>query len=574
MSNIPCSADNNPEKYPETVCQEYNCTGGADDIRFFFKKSLERTVSSVIRTETLRNTAKRVDGLIIGTGEADFTKDNTHYNLRIDDKDFQLIDVPGIEGNETCYTHLVKKAIAQAHLVVYVNGTNKKPETSTAKKIKSYLEYGTQVYPLINVRGYSDDYEFEEDRVALEQQGRGGEALCQTVGVLASVLGADVLLNGNCVQGLLAFSALAYDDNTHRTTIHPLRDRNLAVYQRGFFNVFPSRQEMLTFSQIDAVAQTIKNKVATFREDIIESNKYKVRETLDQYLQVLEEQLNSHHCFLQKTIPEFEKCRTAFKNATGEFERRIANSRRNRWNSLFNDLGNACDGIVEHNFGDSSAISTLIRNEYEKRRKMMEQMMQEDTEESVKVLQEQTLQAVNRLLEDIHNVELQHPLSFANSRSIEFSGEMVPGYELGMADFSSMVLKIGSYAMSGSAIGSIFPVIGTLVGSAVGALLGIIMTIAGIFTSKASKIRKAQGKIRNKLEEVRDKSLCSIPDETRLLVAAIEKELECGLLQKLNDMQVDLQQPVAIFETQISRITTLKKQLEKMPYGTIQTVQY
>ncbi|XBY08216.1 hypothetical protein ABR759_00505 [Escherichia coli] len=51
-----------------------------------------------------------MDGLIIGTGEADFTKDNTHYNLRIDDKDFQLIDVPGIEGNETCYTHLVKKS--------------------------------------------------------------------------------------------------------------------------------------------------------------------------------------------------------------------------------------------------------------------------------------------------------------------------------------------------------------------------------------------------------------------------------------------------------------------------------
>lgn len=35
--------------------------------------------------------------------------------------------------------------------------------------------------------------------------------------------------------------------------------------------------------------------------------------------------------------------------------------------------------------------------------------MLEDTEESVKVLQQQTLQAVNRLLEDIHNVELQHP---------------------------------------------------------------------------------------------------------------------------------------------------------------------
>ncbi|MWO43691.1 DUF1269 domain-containing protein, partial [Escherichia coli] len=55
--------------------------------------------------------------------------------------------------------------------MVYVNGTNKKPEATTARKIKSYLEYGTQVYPLINVRGYSEAYEFDEDRIDLEQQG-------------------------------------------------------------------------------------------------------------------------------------------------------------------------------------------------------------------------------------------------------------------------------------------------------------------------------------------------------------------------------------------------------------------
>ncbi len=95
-----------------------------------------------------------------------------------------------------------------------------------------------------------------------------------------------------------------------------------------------------------------------------------------------------------------------------------------------------------------------------------------------------------------------------------------------------MVLKVGSYAMSGSAIGSIFPVIGTLVGSVLGALVGIIMTVAGIFTSKASKIRKAQGKVRDRLEEARDKSLDSVADETRLLVAAIEKNLRVGCCKK------------------------------------------
>ncbi|MGK7630651.1 hypothetical protein ACSRCY_22255, partial [Salmonella enterica] len=56
--------------------------------------------------------------------------------------------------------------------------------------------------------------------------------------------------------------------------------------------------------------------------------------------------------------------------------------------------------------------------------------------------------------------------------------------------------------------------------------------------------------------------------------SSINKELEIGLLKKVNDMQSALQQPITIFETQITRITRLKNQLEKMPYGTIQAVQY
>lgn len=109
---------------------------------------------------------------------------------------------------------------------------------------------------------------------------------------------------------------------------------------------------------------------------------------------------------------------------------------------------------------------------------------------------------------------------------------MVPRYDLGVTDFSSMVLKVGSYAMSGSAIGSIFPVIGTLVGSALGALVGIIMTVAGIFTSKASKIRKAQGKVRDRLEEARDKSLDSVADETRLWLLLLKKNLRVACCKK------------------------------------------
>lgn len=544
------------------------------NIQELLNKTLPHLVQTIIRNERLKNTLLQVDGLIIGTGEEDFTKGNTRYTLHIDDKTFHLLDVPGIEGNESRYINQVKEAIAEAHMVVYVNGTNKKPETATAEKIKSYLEYGTQVYPLVNVRGYADAYEFEEDRHDLTQQGGAGEALKQTVGVLQPVLGSDVLLPGNCVQGLLAFCGLAYDDATQSTTIHPSRAHNLVAHQKRYFQHFFSRREMQEFSQIYAIARVIRSKVATFREDIVESNKGKVRESLGQYLQVLNTQLTNHRVFLKKTEPEFDRCRVAFANAIAAFERRIINNRRNRWNDFFNDLMEKSDDIVEDDFGDKEAIAQRISQQFKSRRVEVEKLMLQDTEEGVKALQEQMIQAVARLLQDIKHIEFQQHVDFAHGSEFEFGREIALGYDLGLRDFGSMAFKIGSYALSGATIGSAFPVIGTAIGAVAGALVGVVMTVVGLFTSKASKVRKAQEKVRDKLESARDKALDGIDDEVRNLVAAIENELKNSLLQKVNAMHTALQQPIAIFEQQITQITHLKNQLENMPYGTIQTVQY
>ncbi|UPY96565.1 hypothetical protein [Pectobacterium sp. 21LCBS03] len=53
------------------------------NIQQLLEQSLSRLIKSIIHTEKLKNTAKHVDGLIIGTGESDFTKGNTHYTLHI-----------------------------------------------------------------------------------------------------------------------------------------------------------------------------------------------------------------------------------------------------------------------------------------------------------------------------------------------------------------------------------------------------------------------------------------------------------------------------------------------------------
>ncbi|EEY3549723.1 DUF1269 domain-containing protein, partial [Escherichia coli] len=119
MSETWSSVEENPERVFRDTHPECN---PANDILYLLEQNWSHFVSSFILTERLKNRARRVDGLIIGTGESDFTKGNTHYDLCIDDKVFRLIDVPGIEGNENCYADLVKEAVAQAHLVVYVNG--------------------------------------------------------------------------------------------------------------------------------------------------------------------------------------------------------------------------------------------------------------------------------------------------------------------------------------------------------------------------------------------------------------------------------------------------------------------
>jgi len=251
--------------------------------------------------ETARRRAIRVDGRIIGTGEADFTKGNTFFTLKFQDKTFQLVDVPGIEGDEKRFASMVQEAVARAHLVFYVNGTNKKPEKATAEKVRSYLHRGTQVCPLINVRGNADAYEFEEDRDSLEAHGGADSALEQTMGVLRASLGDQVLMTGHCVQGLLAFSALAIDRKTGSTTIHPSRDRDLLIQQRNYIKHFRSPAAMLAFSRIESVAEVLRGKLDTFKEDIVEANKIKVRELLAENIAVLETARATMNCSCRKS---------------------------------------------------------------------------------------------------------------------------------------------------------------------------------------------------------------------------------------------------------------------------------
>lgn len=529
-------------------------------------------LDKILAYENQRAQVRRVDGLIIGTGAADFTKGNTLYPLNCEGKRFQLIDVPGIEGDESKYANMVREAVAKAHLVFYVNGTNKKPEKATAHKIRTYLRLGTQVCPLINIRGNADAYEFEEDRKSLTDHGVSTIALQQTEEVLRSVLSDKVLLPGHCVQGLLAFSALASESQTGLTTIHPSRSQDLVIQQRNYQKHFNSPKAMYEFSQIKFVAKVLHNKLSTFREDMIESNKTKVYELLAANVETLKKLHATHEAFIGRTESEFEKCREAIKEAQKRFERLVVTGRKNHLDKLFNNLKADADKIVEEYFGEDKIISSKIDSTFNVRQESYRNDLQKKYEKHLADLQQDLRQAMQRLLEDVARVEFEQLLCDADTLDIKYkTPELGIGLELG--DYGWMAFSIGSYAMAGFSIGTAFPGIGNLIGAITGALVGIFMeSIKYFFTSKGERIRKVQGQVQEKIDEAKDKASSALQEERKTLFTPVRKQIDEVVLARVQQLEESLKRPLKIIEQQITLMDSTKKQLKSMPYGTIQAI--
>ncbi|SIT18100.1 hypothetical protein [Achromobacter sp. MFA1 R4] len=534
-------------------------------------RQLTILLEKLLAYERKKSQVHRVDGLIIGTGEADFTKGNTLYPLNYKGKRFQLIDVPGIEGDESKYAHMVREAVAKAHLVFYVNGTNKKPEKATAQKIRGYLRLGTRVCPLINVRGNADAYEFEEDRETLTGHGGVTNALQQTEEVLHAVLGSKVMQPGHCVQGLLAFSALACDPQTGRTTIDPSRDRDLVIQQRNYQKHFASQKAMYDFSQIKSVANVLHEKLSTFREDMIESNKTKVRELLSENLETLQALHTTHEAFVARTKPEFEKCHEAIKEARERFERLIVAGRKNLWDKFFNSLKEDADEIVERFFGDNDTIAREINSAFRTRHESVKDDLQAQFETYLADLHQDLQQAMRRLLEDVARVEFEQLLRDAEIPSIRYkTPELGLGLELG--DYGWMAFNIGSYALAGAGIGSAFPVIGNLIGAAVGVLVGVLVNVLSFLTGKEKRIRKAQGQVQEKIDDAWAETRKALQEELKTLFVPVRNQIDEAVLSRVQQLNESLERPLTIIKQQMAQMDRTKEQLEKMPYGTIQAV--
>lgn len=103
------------------------------------------------------------DGCTIGDGRKDFTQSVIEHSFTlasIPNLKIKLIDMPGIEGNETKVIEVIKSAIWKSHLICFVTSATKPPEVGTLEKVKSFLNNRAKVLVILNKRTGIESYRF------------------------------------------------------------------------------------------------------------------------------------------------------------------------------------------------------------------------------------------------------------------------------------------------------------------------------------------------------------------------------------------------------------------------------
>lgn len=518
--------------------------------------------------ERLQRCAGQVDGEIVGTGQADFTQDNVIYQFSHQGKNFHLIDVPGIEGNESKYEEMVQAAIAKAHLVFYVNGTNKKPEAETAQRIKHYLSRDAKVYAICNLRGKADSYEFDTDRESLERTHKDAVATReQTREVLEDILGAELVSGCQSLQGLLGFTGVAFDERG-LTSIQPRRT-DLLKSQRAYKQDFVSQQAMRSFSQLDQLYQVIGNGCANFEVDIVESNKRKVLRLLQDTVSDLQKQRDEHQVFSDKIGVEVQECQDVIRKSFQDLKSSFSSKRSSALNRFFNELTSAAREAVEVHFSDKDDVERVIQQHVSDGQERLSKRLEQIQEQLLEDLAQAIERAVKRLQENAERVSFQQRLSEAANNSLSLSSAM-EAISFNFSDVGSFLLSVGGYALSGFGIGTVFPGIGNIVGAIVGGLFGLLAAgLSYFFGGRGKKIAEAQEQVAKAIKAERENVTKTFNRDTEEMLAKIKEQIEGSVLSQLKDERRKMADVTALFDEKIASIQALRNQVEAKPYGTI-----
>ncbi|MCF6157601.1 MAG: hypothetical protein E3K32_03295 [wastewater metagenome] len=244
------------------------------------------------------------NGSSIGEGRKDYTKELSTKKFK--EKGFsniKLLDMPGIEGNESKYRKEIKTAVEKSHIIFYVIGTDKEPEEGTVRKIKSFLKDEAKVYSILNVSGEASRYRQKtvlKDEKILKIEERTFDKF---KGLFFGHYKGNIVLHAKL--GFLSIARLNIPGNTEN-------ERKFIKDREKTKEVFVSLNNAYNFSNLEELQKTITELSLDSVNEIIVSNTYKFLKSLDSVLtKILREKKN-----FDKTFKELQKLIDSTSNTT------------------------------------------------------------------------------------------------------------------------------------------------------------------------------------------------------------------------------------------------------------------
>lgn len=467
------------------------------------EESFFLSLNDIVATE---NNLCCIDGKIIGTGRPDYTQNSTEYSLFVDNNEFLLIDIPGIEGNEEKFKDIIKNSLMKSHVIFYVNGSGKKAEKDTLEKIKNYMHDDTSVYAIFNVhckaqkerlKGIDKTYQ-EELLEAYKKQ--KNEIVPQTEEELKSFLGKN-FKGSICVNGLLSFCAFAIDDFGN-STIAKDDDKNLRSTQSKFLKEYTNDVcGMREDGSIHEVQNIIVEKIAHFDEYILEENLKKLRRRLQDILSDISGLRDKEKSKIKNFLREYDTFEQNCEIAKDDFIQTIKRIGRLEVATAFAEVQEELFTDIERCKGkiNSSSIESILNNHKEQISVDIQNAINNKITSAAKEYQESVAEAEARLLKDLQRNQMKFEIAMS-SEKMHFDSSFSNGLSFDAKGLTKGAFKIAGYTFSGFSIGSLFPGIGNIIGAAIGFITGIGFAIWEFFASEAKRINKAKERMKQTID--------------------------------------------------------------------------
>lgn len=512
------------------------------------KKDAEAENTRLIKeTESLKEFA---DGQIIGDGRSDFTRDNTSFDFNYNNHEFALIDVPGIEGDESVVRTAIEEAVKKAHAIFYVTRTARPPQThegekgdkkGTLEKMKEHLGAQTEVWTIYN-HAVNNPRSLKQPLIGQGEKD-GLRALDEKL--------KQELAEKYC-QSLIVSARPAYLGLTE-CVIPGSKEAN---EQRKFLERFGTRDKILELSGLPNFVEKLSSEIIVdYRNKIKRSNLNKACQTLDSSIcdlkalsqkfkedrkKVRDEVLNSQ----TRIMVLMEQFTGILDSLRGKFLQAFQNEiRASLYNEIDKDISN-------------DAFKRNLKNEMELQAQKLENKLRNSIELEANKFGEELLNIVKRTSLHLNNIVNERSNSF-NLKNFNLDIKIDNGLNLIGLVTSGVSVVTGIVLLATNPVGWTVAFVGGVL-AVVGALIGVTKSVIGFFSSDYRKsqqrketdnaIRKAANQIGNEMEKILNGIKNAMNEEVEKVLMELQAPLKQykSVIEVLEKAETELE---AIFQT-------------------------